>query len=85
MSRAATNIMGVLMAQEFKTASIPVQMLHPGFNRTAMTKKYAHIWDIEGAVEASVGAKRVLYEVLKADMKSSGTFINCEDGLLIPW
>jgi len=85
MSRAATNIMGVLMAQEFKLAGIPVQMLHPGFNRTAMTKKYEHIWDIEGAVEPDVGAKRVLYEILKADMSTTGTVINCEDGLFIPW
>jgi len=85
MSRASCNIMGVLLSQELKPENIPVVLLHPGFNRTSMTQKYAHIWDIEGAVEASVGAKRVLYEVLKADMKSSGTFINCEDGLLIPW
>jgi NAD(P)-dependent dehydrogenase (short-subunit alcohol dehydrogenase family) len=85
MSRASCHIMGVLLAQEFKTANIPVQMLHPGFNRTAMTKKYEHIWDIEGAVEPEVGAKRVLYESLKADMSTTGTVINCEDGLRIPW
>ena len=23
------------------------QLLHPGFNRTTMTQKYAHIWDVE--------------------------------------
>ena len=62
-----------------------MQLLHPGFNRTSMTQKYSHIWDIEGAVEASVGAKRVLYETLKANMDTTGTFVNCEDGLLIPW
>ena len=72
-------------SQELKAADIPVQMLHPGFNRTAMTKKYEHIWDIEGAVEPEVGAKRVLYESLKADMSTTGTVINCEDGLRIPW
>ena len=85
MSRAACNIMGCILSQELKPEGIPVVLLHPGFNRTSMTQKYSHIWDIEGAVDASVGAKRVLYEVLKADMASSGTFINCEDGLLIPW
>ena len=85
MSRAACNIMGVILSQEIKAANIPVQMLHPGFNRTAMTQKYAHIWDIEGAVEAHIGAKRVLYETLKADMSTTGTVINCEDGLRIPW
>ena len=68
--------MGVILSQEIKAANIPVQMLHPGFNRTAMTQKYAHIWDIEGAVEAHIGAKRVLYETLKADMSTTGTVIN---------
>ena len=85
MSRAATNIMGCILSQELKAANISVQMLHPGFNRTAMTQKYAHIWDIEGAVEPEIGAMRVLYESLKADMSTTGTVINCEDGLRIPW
>jgi len=85
MSRAACNIMGCILAQELKADGIPVQMLHPGFNRTAMTQKYSHIWDIEGAVEPEIGAKRVLYETLKADMSTSGSVINCEDGLRIPW
>jgi len=85
MSRAACNIMGVILAQELKADGVSVQMLHPGFNRTAMTQKYAHIWDIEGAVEPHIGAKRVLYETLKADMSTSGTVINCEDGKFVPW
>jgi len=85
MSRAACNIMGCILSQELKAANIPVQMLHPGFNRTAMTQKYAHIWDIEGAVEPHIGAKRVLYEILRADMATTGTVINCEDGKRIPW
>lgn len=80
MSRVATNIMGCFLSQELKVGHIPVQMLHPGFNRTEMTKKYAHIWDIEGAVEAECGAKRVLHETLRADMSTSGAVINCEDG-----
>jgi len=85
MSRSACNMAAVLMSQEFKPKNIPVQLLHPGFNRTAMTKKYEAIWDIEGAVQPEVGAKRVLYETLKTDMSRTGTCINCEDGLVIPW
>jgi len=85
MSRAACNIGGVLLAQELKSQGIPVVMLHPGFNRTEMTAKYAHIWDVEGAVESAVGAKRVCFEVLRAGMESTGMFINCEDGLQIPF
>lgn len=85
MSRAACNIGGVLMSEELKALGVPVVMLHPGFNRTTMTAKYSHIWDKEGAVESSVGAKRVLYEVAKVNLKTSGKFINCEDGLQIPF
>ena len=85
MSRAACNIGGVLLALELKKAGVPVVLLHPGFNRTEMTAKYSHIWDIEGAVESSVGAKRVLYESLRATMEQTAKFINCEDGLEIPW
>lgn len=73
MSRASCNIMGVILAQEMRADNIPVQLLHPGFNRTTMTRKYEHIWDIEGAVPAEQGAKRVLYETLKADLSTTGT------------
>jgi NAD(P)-dependent dehydrogenase (short-subunit alcohol dehydrogenase family) len=85
MCRAACNISGVLMSEEFKKHGFPVVMLHPGFNRTDMTTKYAHIWDVEGAVPSFQGAKRVLYEVMQADMSKTGQFINCEDGLQIPF
>merc|ERR1712039_478596 len=85
MSRAACNIAGVILSQELKADGIIVQMMHPGFNRTAMTQKYAHIWDIEGAVEPHIGAKRVLYECIQASMETTGTVVNCEDGLRIPW
>jgi len=85
MSRAACNIAGALMSEELKAKGIPVVMLHPGFNRTDMTAKYSNIWDVEGAVEPSIGAKRVLHEVSLATMERTGQFLNCEDGLRIPW
>lgn len=50
-----------------------------------MTAKYKEIWEIEGAVDASVGAKRVLYETSHLSMETTGKFINCEDGLEIPF
>ena len=53
--------------------------------KTEMTKKYEHIWEVEGAVDPSTGAKRVLYEVINNGMEETGAFINCEDGLTIPW
>lgn len=85
MSKAAANMMAVLLAQELKKEGIAVGILHPGFNKTEMTAKYAHIWEIEGAVDAEVGAMRVLYEVGNINMDTTGKFINCEDGLEIPW
>lgn len=85
MCRAACNIGACLMSEELKQEEVPIVILHPGFNRTTMTAKYKHIWDIEGAVEPFQGAQRVLYEVGKITMASSGRFINCEDGLPIPW
>ena len=85
MSKSAANMMGVLLSQELKAKDIVVTILHPGFNKTEMTKKYEHIWEIEGAVDSSVGAKRVCHEIGLMDMSRTGKFINCEDGLQIPW
>jgi NAD(P)-dependent dehydrogenase (short-subunit alcohol dehydrogenase family) len=85
MCRAACNLGCVLMSEELKKDEVPIVVLHPGFNRTSMTEKYSHIWDIEGAVPPAEGAKRVLHEVAAISMKTSGHFINCEDGLRIPF
>ena len=85
MSRAACNIAFVLLAQELKAEGIAVLLLHPGFNKTGMTAKYSAIWEKEGAVEPAVGARRVLHEVMLGSLATSGRFINCEDGLQIPW
>jgi len=85
MSKSAANMMSVLLAQEVKSKKIAVGVFHPGFNKTGMTDKYKDIWEKEGAEDPSVGAKRVLYETGKLSMETSGEFINCEDGLEIPW
>ena len=63
MSKAAANMGAKLLAQELKHEGIMVQVLHPGFNKTDMTAKYAKIWEVEGAVDPAVGAKRVLHEI----------------------
>jgi NAD(P)-dependent dehydrogenase (short-subunit alcohol dehydrogenase family) len=85
MSRAACNIAGALQAEELRPKGFSVILLHPGFMRTEMTAKYKEIWDKEGAVEPSQGAKRVLHEAINSSMETTGQFINCEDGLRIPW
>merc|ERR1719440_337522 len=63
MSKAAANMAGKLLSIEMKRRGVSVSILHPGFNKTEMTKKYSHIWEIEGAVDPMVGAKRVLHEI----------------------
>lgn len=78
-------MMSVLLALELKSKGISVGILHPGFNKTEMTAKYKEIWEIEGAVDPSVGAKRVLHEAGKVNLERTGKFVNCEDGLEIPW
>ena len=41
---------------------------------------------MEGAVPTvEEGAMRVLHEIKSATLAKTGTFINCEDGLQIPW
>ena len=86
MGKAAANMAGALLAEELRPRGIAVANLHPGFNRTDMTRKYEAIWDIEGAVESEVGAKRVMHEVGRVGLLESGCpFVNCEDGLLIPY
>jgi len=85
MSKAAANMGSVLLAQEIKYKGIAVGIFHPGFNRTKMTEKYKHIWDVEGAVDPECGAMRVLYETARLCMDTTGKFINCEDGLEIPF
>ena len=85
-SRACTNMIGRLLSFELKkNLGISLVLLHPGFNRTDMTKKYETIWDQYGAVDSKIGAKRVLHEVNQMSLENSGLFINAEDGLRIPW
>jgi NAD(P)-dependent dehydrogenase (short-subunit alcohol dehydrogenase family) len=85
MAKSAANMMSALLAQEIKSKGIAVGIFHPGFNKTGMTAKYKEIWEVEGAVDPSCGAKRVMYETGRLSMETSGKFINCEDGLEIPW
>jgi len=78
-------MMAMLVAQEVKSKGISVGIFHPGFNKTEMTQKIKETWDEEGAVDPNVGAKRVLYETERLSIDTSGKFINCEDGLEIPF
>ena len=87
MSRAACNIAGVLLSQELKSKDVAnhvkVVLLHPGFNRTDMTRKFEATYEDAGAVEPAEGAMRVFYEIGREH--PTGAYVNCEDGLRIPW
>ncbi|GAX22292.1 hypothetical protein FisN_22Hu082 [Fistulifera solaris] len=85
MSKASANMLSVLLANEVKNRGIAVGIFHPGFQKTDMTSEMKDTWESEGAVDPSVGAKRVLYETIQLSMEKSGKFRNCEDGLEIPW
>lgn len=85
MAKVSANMLSVLLASEVKNRGIAVGVFHPGFNKTDMTSKYKESWEVEGAVDPSVGAKRVLHETIQLSMETSGKFRNCEDGLEIPW
>ena len=50
-----------------------------------MRRYNAEIWEVEGAVDPSMGARRVLEEIRLMTPQHNGLFINCEDGLQIPW
>lgn len=83
MSKTAANMGMQILANELKPDGIPVIMVHPGFIRTNMTKRFEKSWG--SAVDISTGAKRVLHQANLASMETTGSFINCEDGLQIPW
>jgi len=85
MSRVSCNIGAVLLSQELKKDGVPVVMLHSGFSGTDRAKKLQEIWDLEGAVDASKGAKRRFHEIKSCTMTRAGLFINREDGLQTLW
>ena len=60
MSRAACNIAGVLQSEELKHLGYTVLLLHPGFNKTEMTKKYEEIWEKEGTYDESFNKTNIL-------------------------
>jgi NAD(P)-dependent dehydrogenase (short-subunit alcohol dehydrogenase family) len=41
MSKAAANMMSVLLAQELKSKGVAVFILHPGFNKTDMVRSHS--------------------------------------------
>mmetsp|Transcript_109203 Transcript_109203/g.198987 ORF Transcript_109203/g.198987 Transcript_109203/m.198987 type:complete len:313 (-) Transcript_109203:128-1066(-) len=85
MSKAASNRGMAVLAGELKPEGITVIALHPGFVKTDMTARFSEAYETGGAVDIDTAAKRVLHQANVASMRTTGSFLNCEDGLLIPW
>mmetsp|Transcript_165244 Transcript_165244/g.317228 ORF Transcript_165244/g.317228 Transcript_165244/m.317228 type:complete len:309 (-) Transcript_165244:147-1073(-) len=85
MSKAAANMGTAVLAAELKPEGITVIALHPGFVKTDMTARFSEAYETGGAVDIDTAAKRVLHQANVASMRTTGSFLNCEDGLLIPW
>mmetsp|Transcript_19558 Transcript_19558/g.39641 ORF Transcript_19558/g.39641 Transcript_19558/m.39641 type:complete len:304 (+) Transcript_19558:71-982(+) len=85
MARCASNMAMQLLHLELKEKGILFVTMHPGFNKTEMTKELEEHYEAEGAVEPEIGAKRILHEANKLNTKKAGKYINAEDGLSVPW
>ena len=72
-----------LVANELKGKAI-VGILHPGFNKTGMTSKYSHIWEIE-APWTRVSVRSACFTGEHSISRGVWKIHNCEDGLEIPW
>ena len=69
MSKAAANMAGVTLAQEFKEREIAVGLLHPGFVRTDMTGG-------QGQVDAREAAAGLVDRISELGMRNTGSFLH---------
>ncbi|TFK41699.1 hypothetical protein BDQ12DRAFT_733178 [Crucibulum laeve] len=75
-SKAAANMVGKLLSNDFYDKNITVVMIHPGFMRTDMTKDvgFDQFYDSGGAVEPSVAARSTIDFISTLTHKQTGTF-----------
>ncbi|KAG6860399.1 hypothetical protein C0995_011647 [Termitomyces sp. Mi166 len=75
-SKAAANMVGKLLANDFYDKGITVTMIHPGFMRTEMTRGvgYDKYWDSGGAVEPAVAARSAIDFISTLTHEQTGTF-----------
>ncbi|EDR02063.1 uncharacterized protein LACBIDRAFT_191812 [Laccaria bicolor S238N-H82] len=75
-SKAAENMVGKLLSNDFYDKGVTVAMIHPGFMRTDMTKGvgYDQYYDSGGAVEPSEAARSTLEFISTITHEKTGTF-----------
>jgi NAD(P)-dependent dehydrogenase (short-subunit alcohol dehydrogenase family) len=77
MSKAALNAAGMSLAQDLKTKTIAVAILHPGYVQTDMVNH-------GGDITADVAAERLMKRIDELTLESSGTFWH-SNGEVLPW
>ncbi|KAI1417302.1 oxidoreductase [Hypoxylon sp. FL1857] len=75
-SKAALNMAGKLLSIDLKEKGVIVNIVHPGFMRTEMTKGvgFDKHWDAGGAVTPDVAAKSLVEWTAKLDISKSGEY-----------
>ena len=77
MSKAAINIAGVSLAQDLRSRSIAVAILHPGFVRTDMTGGQGH-------TTPDLAAKALAQRIEELTLETTGLFRHA-NGEILPW
>ncbi len=77
MSKAAVNMAGRSLANDFKGDGVAVAILHPGFVRTDMT---GH----QGLVDPPESAAGLIARIDEVTLETTGTFWHA-NGEVIPW
>jgi len=75
-SKAASNMVGKLLALDLKDAGVIVSVVHPGFMRTEMTKGvgFDKYWEDGGAVHPDEAAASLIAWAEKLNMSKSGEY-----------
>ncbi|KAF8999151.1 hypothetical protein BDQ17DRAFT_1361440 [Cyathus striatus] len=75
-SKAAENMVGKLLSNDFYDKGVIVAMIHPGFMRTDMTKGvgFDQFYDSGGAVEPSIAARSTIDFIATITHEKTGTF-----------
>ena len=76
-SKAAVNAVGRSLAVDLKEHGIAVQLLHPGFVRTALTRG-------NGNINADESARTLVQRLDELTLDQTGTFRH-QNGEYLPW
>ncbi|KAJ8907739.1 hypothetical protein NDN08_007845 [Rhodosorus marinus] len=76
-SKAAQNMMCLMLSYDLKPHGVPVVMIHPGFMKTEMTAdKYADKYEEFGAVFPHEAAPFIVDCVARLELETTGRFVS---------